>query len=217
MNAGREQKFNVVVSVLIAVVTIMGALTAWRVSLLNLAVGDAQFNAMVAVINREDALTVGTARGYGRYRAFLDYTTAKAVLDTLDEAEREAYPDVVRQSEDEIVMARDIINTLYLTQDGEYEIERDIQQVLADARREQDVDPTPFFAEAEQARGRVRGLSINFIVLSLALLNFTVAQSLHRDRWLLRWVFAVVGGVLLVGASGYLAWSEVPGVAGGVF
>ena len=213
----KEQPFQIVVSVLIAVVTIMGALVAWRVSLLSITVGNAEFNAMVSVINREDALTVGTARGYGRYRAFVDYTTAQAVLDSLSEEERERYSDVVKRMEDEIVLARDTIDALYLTQDGEYEIERDIQQVLADARREEDVDPEPFYAESAVARARSKALNVNFIVLSVALLNLTMAQSLHKDRQALRMSFAVVGVLLLLGAAGFLVWSEVPGVAGGLF
>lgn len=195
-----QSAFRTIMAIFIAVVTVVGALIAWRASILSEVAADADFAGITAIINREEALTVGTSRGYERYRAYTDYMINQTILNELESADQSAiFEDARVASNNSMANSRQYFEINYLKRDGSYDLERDMATHFADASLKNTLDPESFYAEAEQVRGWVQALVADFLMLALALLCFTIAEALHESRTILRYTFASLGVLALTG------------------
>ncbi|MEL6149275.1 MAG: hypothetical protein AAFR56_06590 [Chloroflexota bacterium] len=203
--ASEGDTFQTVMAVLIAVVTIVGALVAWRTAVISERAGNGDFASTSAVINTEEALTVGTARLYRNYRAYTDFVLNEQLATLLEADIQNATPEESAllelqavQARDEAVGNRDFFETRFLNLDGSYNTDRDLGESLADARRDLDLDPAPHIATATASRAQVAQLVSIFIVLSVALLFYSLAEAIHPARRVLRYTCAAIATVCLV-------------------
>lgn len=199
INDSTGSRFQIIMAIFIAFVTVVGAVIAWQAALLSEQASDADFSSTVAIINREQALTIGTARGYQRYRAYTAYTINRTLATELKDAEDTPEIEAERMNaNNDLISNLSYIDTRFLDQDGYYDLERDFKTNLADARLENELDPSGFFDEAGRVRQKVNILIQDFIVLAIALFFFTFAETLHSKRRFLRYTLALLGLVTLV-------------------
>jgi hypothetical protein len=171
-NDSDGSRFQTLMALFIAFVTVVGAVIAWQAALLSEQAGDADFSSTVAIINREEALTIGTARGYQRYRAYTAYNTSRILVDQLEGAD-----DTPEITMERLAANNDIITNLvyldsqFLDQDGNYDLVRDFNTSFADARLENELEPSGFFDEAVQVREKVSILAQDFIILGCSRLK----------------------------------------------
>jgi len=196
--------FQVVMAILIALVTIVGAVIAWRTAALGERAGSADFASTQAVINTEETQIVATERLYQRYRAYTDYALNSELqflledeLTTADENYAALLELQLLQANDRLINSLIFFDTRYLDLDGYYDIERDLGEAIADARREKDLNPAPHIASADRSRTQISNMVSIFIVLSVSLLFYTIAEAIHPARRALRYSAAVIATVCL--------------------
>src|SRR5688572_27036761 len=73
MQEEKESPFNTVVAVLIALVTVVGAVVAWRASVAADGAGDADFAGLQASLNAEQTRALNFVDAYEHYGAYVTY------------------------------------------------------------------------------------------------------------------------------------------------
>jgi hypothetical protein len=206
---GAEQpnRFQTVMAILIALVTLIGAALASRTALVGVDAGDEDFYGLAASLNSEETKAVNAVTMYGNYRAYTAFTRYNELGDLIS-ADRDQITDTVEydgltsQMNEAWSLAVDVnyfFPTRYLNRDGLYDVERELGESWAEAASQKDLYPEPHFAAANALRGKVSRLLTIIIILTAAVWFFTLAQSLKH---VMRYVFAVGGiGLILVGIT----------------
>jgi len=188
-------RFQLAMAFLIAIVTLTGAIIAWRASVAADNAGDADFAALQAVLAAEETLTVNDINQLRHYRAYTLYSEQQSLqqrMEALDD------PLAATQAANLAAANQLFFPNRYLNRDGSYDVERQAGELWAQAAQVNDLQPAPHFAEATQLRQRSARLVAVFMVLTLSLLCYTFAEGIHPARQRLRFSLGGLGTVLLL-------------------
>lgn len=189
-------RFQTAMAIMIAIVTLVGAVLAWRAAVANVNAGDADFAGLNATLNAEETLTLTNNTFYRHYRAYTSFSGNDVFGGKLDGVPRS---EMLRSNAQSAAATdRLFFPHRYLNRDGSYAAERQIGEAWAEASQVRDLTPAPHFAEADQARLKTNWLVGIFMGLAVSLLFFTLAEGLHPERHRLRWVMAAGGGAFLL-------------------
>ncbi|MCA1552913.1 MAG: hypothetical protein LC737_00895 [Chloroflexi bacterium] len=193
MNSNR---FSNMVAVLIALVTVVGAIVAWRVSVALSDAGSADTAGLLAVVDNEDATTHATVYALGHqtaYAAFLrDDRLARALRSLGDQ-----YTTFANSLDQAATRALDYVPRAYLDRDENYNVQRDVGEDVAESTLNKDVNSRAKFDAADASRGKAQWLLLTLIGLGTALLFLTSADAVQNAlRYLL-----LLGGLALFAAS----------------
>ncbi|HEY6043206.1 MAG TPA: hypothetical protein VIX58_13835 [Anaerolineae bacterium] len=203
----KASRLSSFISVLIAIVSIVGALIAWRVALASSAAGNADTAGLLATVAREDVETRATILLYGHLTAYASYVGNRTLADTYDALARgnpqrtdyAAYAHAFRLAAN---YALYMIPSEYIDRNKELEVARDRGETIARESLDTNLDSRSNFDEADKARVRVQLLLINLILLGGALLFLTLADAIQN---FLRYLFLLAGiGSFLIGTFGAL-------------
>ncbi|HFC12676.1 MAG TPA: hypothetical protein ENJ56_07515 [Anaerolineae bacterium] len=184
-------RFQLMMAVMIAIVTLSGALLAWRASVASANAGDADFAGMQAVLDAEQTLTINDIDLYRHYRAYTHYTYQQAI--------GREFPDATLTASNLAATNQIFFPTRYLNRDGSYAVQRQLGELWAQAAQINDLDPEPYFDQADVLRNKTNLLVASFILLTLSLFFYTMAESIHPDRPRLRYLLGGLGTLLLIG------------------
>ncbi len=205
-----DNRLETAIAVFIALVTVIGAVVAWRASVAADGAGDADFAGLQASLNAEEthALNfVNAYEHYGAYTAYSRYTQLGNALDTdlssatnmteeeaflLDRQRAEAY-DLGKANQD-------LFPNRFLNRDGSYSVEREMGEAWADAGKEKDLNPDPRYAEADSLRTKTNRLLITLSALAISLVFFTLVETAGG-----RWQKLMIGLGLLFAVGGAVA------------
>lgn len=226
-NAGAE-RFETGVTILIALVSTIIALTAAQSAVLNGDAVDAQHNGVLAKINLER--TNGDAYVWlaQNQRIFAKYQTNQTLYDLTETAATTAvgagraahgsrlYLEAATYLEDRNV-ARDFLDPAYLVQDADGQYTGiDASNFLQDQQQRaavyQDIDFTDDYEEADQARYDSGAMAISLVALFVAMLFLTWAQI---TRSTLKWVWLGLGSLVTIMTLGIYALSALLKMLGG--
>lgn len=208
------KRFNVTVSIMVAAVTILSAVIAWRAALAGDEAGNADFAGIGAALSREESRTLNSATAYQQYRAFTAYLRnneiGNAIADDLDDSamsfddtERAFLASQRSASWDQTLVDDDFFETRYLRSDGSYDLQRQLSEREAEDALQKDIDPAPHFATADQRRAKSNLLVGMLIIMACALWFFTMAGEFHHA---IRYPLAFLGTLcLLIGVIGTIA------------
>jgi len=203
--AETQDRFKTVVAVMLAVVTVTGAVVAWRAAVAADEAGNADFAGLAATLNAEETSALNTITAYEHYRAFTDYTRynelGNAISIDLDSAGADGAQSLERQMREAWDLATEIQGSFfenrYLDRDGTYDIPRELDELWADAAQQKDVNPEPHFARSDAMRAKSTSLIGILIALGASLVCFTLAGSLESS---LRVILAGGGTLFLIGS-----------------
>ena len=204
----KKEGFKTFTSIMIALVTIASALAAWRAAAASSEAGQADFSGLAAAVNAEEAHVLNSISVYEHYQAFLAYSRYNELGYRLaDEIAAASDPNdssliALEQAKSDswgIAYGLQVLffPSRYLSTDGTYGLEREMDELMADSERKQDVKPELHFTRADSQRLKSNLLVSLLILLGVALWMFTCAQIIERG---IRYAFAV-GGVLLLSVS----------------
>jgi hypothetical protein len=211
--------FRTVVSILIATVTVVGAITAWRISVASNAASSFDSKGLSAALAGANAgITISTYLSmnmgfFADYREHLE----KAKLLEMD-ASKEPDPERHAAMREEAVRERSLAATArgyldsdYLSFDPEtgeevFDGNRFWTANWAEASTVQDLEEQPFFAQADRLRDKAWGLVIVTVALGAALFLFTAAITV-RGRG--KYVLAVCALPVFLGAVALAAVLEL--------
>lgn len=203
-SAGR---FKTLVAILIAIVSIVGAVLAWRATLAGSSASDADVRGTVSIINRNQALVASDADTYRNLSAYLQVRIHDTLSrNLLADSERRASDDPRRtrlwdDGWTEIFVAEAYLEQVnvrpeYIRPDGSYDGQAAQDIDMAQRALSTDFDPqSRNFARADQLRSKVRWLIGLALVLSVALFCYTLATVIQRR---LKYVFFAVGSAIFV-------------------
>lgn len=199
---------TVIVALLIAVTSVVGAVVAWRGSVAADSAGDADTAGLRASINLNETRALSAVTAYGDYGAFTQFYRDRQLIQALENdlvALTEEDADQFTPLAEELLRLSDSATAVqqtfpnqYLNRDGTYALERQQGQLFADAARLRDLDPATNFAEADQSRTKSDQLLIVFSVLAVALVAFTLIEIAGRP-W--KSLLLVIGTLLLIGGT----------------
>lgn len=201
----KTENFKTFTASMIAIVTVVSALTAWRASVASSDAGDADFRGLVATVNAEEAWVLSTIKVTEHYQAFLSYTRYNElgykIYDALQVNPADA--DVLTQQKSDSWGIAYGLQSLffpsrYLRPDGTYDSEREMEELLADEQRARDTRPDVHYTEADGLRAKSNLLVQMLILLGLSFWFFTLAQIVDHK---IKYLFAAFGGFLLLASS----------------
>lgn len=203
----KKEGFKTFTATMIALVTIVSAVAAWRAAAAASEASQADFNGLAASINAEEAHILNSISAYEHYQAFLTYTRYNELgyqlADEIDAADpNDSNLAALEQGKSDswgIAYGLQYLffPSRYLRPDGSYDLQREMDELTADAERREDVKPDLHFTRSDSQRLKSNLLISTLIFLGLALWMFTCAQIIERA---IKYAFAVAG-VLLLGAS----------------
>ncbi len=200
----KSPRFQTLIAVLIAMVTVTGAIVAWRAATIGSEADDAEREGLLSTIVRERVDATNRTWLYNDLRTFALYTEYQALADRLaqdaqtyreagdeDEADR-----LAREAERYRLLSDNLRRFLfegYITSEGTYDADAFLARRWAEAARKADLEPQDDLALADTLRLRAQRLVGGTIFLASALLLLTLAQI---SRSGLRYLF-LAGGVTL--------------------
>ena len=205
--AEREGGFKTLVAILIAVVSIVGAVLAWRAAQAGSSAAEADVRGTVSIINRNQALVASDADMYRNLSTYLQVRIHDVLsLSLLADSERRASDDPKRgplwdDGWTEIFVAEAYLDQVdvrpeYIRPDGSYDGKAAQDIDMAGRSLGTDFDPQGrHFARADLLRAKVLWLIGLALVLSVTLLCYTVATVLQRRA---KYVFFAVGSIIFV-------------------
>ncbi|MCA1553902.1 MAG: hypothetical protein LC737_05945, partial [Chloroflexi bacterium] len=182
-------RFSNMVAVLIALVTVVGAIVAWRVSVALSDAGSADTAGLLAVVDNEDATTHATIFALGHqtaYAAFLRDDRLSRALRALGDQ----YTVLANSLDQAATRALDYIPRAYLDREENYNVQRDVGEDVAESTINKDVNSKAKFDAADVSRGKAQWLLLMLIGLGGALLMLTSADAIQNA---LRYLFLVLG------------------------
>lgn len=200
----KTDNFKTFTASMIAVVTVISALTAWRASIASQEASEADFRGLVATVNAEEAQVLTAIKVAEHYQAFLDYTRYNEVGNKIYDALQGGPADAAaleRQKSDSWGIAYGLqalfFPSRYLLPEGTYDSQRERDELLADAQRAADTRSDLHFEEGDKLRRKANLLVGMLIALGISFWFFTLAQIIEHKARLL---FAL-GGCLLLAIS----------------
>lgn len=202
-----EDRFKTLVAILIAVVSIIGAVLAWRAAAAGSSASDADVRGTVSIIQRNQALVASEAEMYRNLSAYLQVRIHDALsLDLMADSERRAADDPkgTQYWDDgwtEIFVAEAYLEEVdirpeYIRVDGSYDGQAAQNIDMAERALGTDFDPLgQHFRRADQLRTKVLWLVGLALVLAGALLCYTLATVIERR---VKYVFFALGSALAV-------------------
>ncbi len=203
----KPEGFKIFTAIMIAIVSVAGALVTWRAALASNDASQADFSGLAAAINAQEAQVMTSITVSEHYQAFLAYTrfnelgneiNNEIITNKLNDA------SLNRQKSDAWGIAFGLQSLFfpqrYLLPDGGYDIQRETDESTAEADRTYDTKPELHFKQADNLRLKANLQVIVLIFLSISFWLFTLAQiNEHGVKY-----FFAVGGMLIL-AVGALA------------
>lgn len=201
----KSEKFETFTAIMIAIVTIVSAVVAWRAAVASQEANQADFTGLTAAIHAEEAQVLNNITVAEHRQAFLTYTRYNELgyelYNAANGANANAANELTRQKSEAWGIAAGLQSIFfpsrYLRPDGTYDAQREMDEKNADAARTNDIHPEPHFNKANSLRLKANLMVAALIFLGIALWMFTCAQIIGRR---IRYVFAVGGSLLLLAA-----------------
>ena len=184
----KPERFKAIASVMIAVVTVIGAGVACLASRDANAAGNADFAGLTAAIAAQETTIVDHVNVYEHYQAYTTYQRYNELGNLLsNEAATSNDPAAVealsRQKREAYGLAQGLQFSFFpprqLNPDGTYNVQRELDEEFAQAAQQQDIVPGPHFDEADALRTRSNFLTGVLIALAIAFWFFTLAQAIN--------------------------------------
>lgn len=206
--ADEEQKDSIEhwTAILIAIVTVIAAVVAWRASVAADGAGDEDYDGLKAVVNVQEVTTVATVEAYQHAQAYANFRRYAEISDTLEDELDDASGSQAKELEqrqaeaDAMVDAKlQMFPNKFMDREGRYKADAEVGELVAAASRTRDLAPKPHFDQAEVLRTKAERLLMGVVFLSLGLVCLTLVESLEgggRTGLLLLGVLLGIGGTV---------------------
>ncbi|MEM7130954.1 MAG: hypothetical protein AAF702_31825 [Chloroflexota bacterium] len=201
-----NDNFQLIIAIFIAIVTLTGAVMAWRAA--NIEPGPKEQAGLRAVLNLETTRLINNSALYKNLRAYGAYFLNDELQYQLTEALAFALPEeepLLRQkraqSTDLAAVGRRFFPQRYLRSDGSYDSQRQLSEAYAQANQSLDLDSQFYFDQANADDSRVYSIMLLIFLLTVSLFCLTIAEGLHPERKMLRLTIALIGSLLFLGPT----------------
>jgi len=195
--------FHTLVTILIALLAVAGAVISWRVAVNLDTANRADGAALRAITDREDITLraqIILTEHLIAYAAYLENDALADAYSALARAhpERKDLAEYASVFRDAAQRASDAIPQRYLDREKRLMRERDLGAHIAQDARDKDMESQPHFARADAARHKARWLLATIFSLSFAAFMLTTADALRHP---LRYLFLLSGAAIFTLAT----------------
>lgn len=205
---GSSNRFSNMVAILIALVTTIGAIIAWRVAVASSDAGSADTTGLLVAVDREDATTQATLKAIGHQTAYAAFVHDDALSNALTEVgdQFSVLSDALKAAANRTL---DYVPRAYIDRNENLDVQRDLGENLAQETLSKDVNPQPHFASADLARSKAQWLLFVLIWFGVALVLLTMADAIQNP---LR--YALLAGGLGIFVFGTISAAVIESIAG---
>lgn len=201
-----SDRFSVVVAVLIAAATILGAIVSWRAALSEDIAGDQDYSGLRSLAWAEEARTLNAIDAYEDYRLFLAYRRSDLLGDLIEEQKPDEDSYLGNRLQETRQLAEINVSFLdetkasrYLKRDGGYALDRELGEKWAQARRKKDMDASPYFEAADRYRSKTESQLKAGFLLTCSLVFLALIETF---KGVARYIFLAL-------ASAFMLWGSV--------
>ena len=183
------------IAVLIATVTVVGAIIAWRAAVALGDASNANTSGILATVEREDVKTRATITLIGHHAAYSAFVRDAALAKAYDNladvhSERTDLYNYARAFRLAANYAVNLIPAAYLDRDEKLNEPRDLGENIAQDSLNKDVEPEPHFTLSESSQQNAQWLIADLILLGVVLVLLTLADAIRN---FLRYLFLLSG------------------------
>jgi tetratricopeptide (TPR) repeat protein len=188
-------RFNTLMAVMIAIVTVLGALVAWRSSVAATEAGNEDDAGIIAALNAQESSTIGNNISNNNRTNFLSYWTNKQLilemvkdgtLENIPGDKRDAISRSVTEASDLATANKGFFAARYLNPDDTYNIGRENGETLAAAAEKKDLNSQAHFDAANVWRDKSLLLVGALFILAISLWLFAAAETIdYRVEYVL--------------------------------
>ena len=209
MENAPNDRFKDAMGIMIGVVALVTALAAWRAGVASRVSGAEDYRALVAVLNTQETQTLNYASVYSHLTAFTQFVINDELLTQLLKTPRDTLRELQIEETDRLAATnRNFFPARYAGKDGTYDAPRELAEQFAEAERQQDLFSENHLAVSDAMDDKTYAFVQSIIYLSVALLFFTFASTLHSDRRFLRYAAAVAGFLILLFSIAQIIMTE---------
>lgn len=207
-----QDRFKSNVAILVALVTILGAMAACRASVAASDASDADFEGVAAAIHAQRTDIVNKINAYEHNRAYTSYIRYLELGSLLyDEGDR-ADPGSTESLWMEFWGLADAMKILFFPpryldmENGGYNLQRELEEAQAEDAQFNDINPQPHFNRSDVLRRRSLILTADLITFALAFWFLMTAQIIENR---LKYVLATLGVLTMMAAVLVVVLAEV--------
>lgn len=199
-----NDRFKSNVAVLVAFVTVMGAMAACLASVAVSNASDADFAGLDAAIRAQKAEIINEVYAYQHYHAYttyMRYTELGTLLFDPEADEETAFTNGAVQREVWGIasgLSYSFFSPRYIKPDGKYDVNQELQEARAEDAQNEDLDSDPYFAESDRLRSKSSFLTADMIVIAFSFWFLTVAQTTDKKikyLWLILGIITAIAGI----------------------
>lgn len=201
----KNDGFKSNVAVLVAVVTVLGAMAACLATVATSDAGDMDFAGLDASIRAQKAEIINEVIAYEHYRAFTNYIRYDQLGILLYDPNADETTDLRNGAlQRELWGVASGISSVffsprYIDSNGNYDIQRELDEAWAQDSQSEDLDAQPFFDKSDKFRRRSSFLTADMIVFAVSFWFLTIAQVTEKK---IKYLWAGLG--ILFGLAGIL-------------
>ncbi|HNM36208.1 MAG TPA: hypothetical protein PKJ84_07175 [Anaerolineales bacterium] len=201
----KHDSFKSLIAVLTAIVTVLGATAACLASVAVSTAGDNDFAGLDASIRGQKAEIINYVVAYEHYRAFTSYVRYNELGNLMYDPGADQDTDARNGAFQREVwgiasgISSVFFSPRYITSEGQYDLERELQEEYAKDAQSEDLNPAPYFEESDRQRNISATLTADMIVFAVSFWFLTLAQATEKK---IKYVWAVLGG--LMGLAGII-------------
>jgi hypothetical protein len=201
----KSEKFRSNISVLIALVTVLGAIAACLASVATSDAGDMDFTGLDTSIRAQKAEIINEVNAYEHYRAYTSYIRYIEMGYLLYDPNADEETDLRNGALQREVwgLASGIRSVFfsprYIQPNGDYDVEQELDEAWAEDSQNEELDAQPYFDKSDRLRRRSSFLTADMIVLAVSFWFLTVAQATEKKikyLWAALGIFAGLAGIL---------------------
>jgi hypothetical protein len=200
-----NDRFKSTTAVLVAFVTVLGAIVACMATSAASSAATADFQGLDTAIRAQKAESINEINAFEHYRAFTEYKRNLELGNLLYDPNADE-----KTSNANGVIQREVwgiasgISSMffeprYITVDGSYDLHRELDEAWADDTQREDLNPDPYFNESDQMRKRSSFLTADMIFLAVSFWFLQLAQVTENR---IKYFWLTIG--ILLGLAGIL-------------
>jgi hypothetical protein len=191
--------------VLVAFVTVLGAIVACMATSAASGAANADFDGLNSAIRAQKAEIINEIYAYEHYRAFTDYSRYLELGNLLydpNATEETSIANGVIQRE--VWGVASGIKSLffqarYITPEGTYDLQRELDEAIAEDAQNEDLNSDPYFEESDRMHRRSSFLTADMIVLAVSFWFLQLAQVTEKRikyLWITFGILLGLGGIM---------------------
>lgn len=200
-----NERFKSNTAVLVAFVTVLGAIVACMATSAASSAANADFDGLNSAIRSQKAEIINEINAYQHYRAFTDYSRYLELGNLLYDPNADEKTSIANG-----VIQREVwgiasgISSIffqprYITPDGNYDLQRELDEALAEDAQNEDLNPAPYFTESDRMHRRSSFLTADMIVLAVSFWFLQLAQVTEKQ---IKYLWVTIG--ILLGLAGIM-------------